>query len=158
MARSNNYLALGAFALLSFLVSAIGGAVTATSVDSWYQGLNKPFFNPPDWLFPLAWTTLFAAMSVAAWWVWRHGPSAAVSRALKLYGLQLVLNVMWTALFFGLRAPAPAFFQIIVLWLAIAATIKAFADVDSWAAWLMLPYLAWVSFAGLLNAAIWQLN
>lgn len=158
MTRSNNYLMLGAFALASFTVSALGGAITASSVGTWYQTLNKPFFNPPDWLFGPVWTALFAAMAVAAWWVWRHGPSPAVTRALQLHGLQLALNFTWTAIFFGLQQPAAAFFQIIVFWLAVAATIQAFAQVDRWAAWLMVPYLAWISFAAALNGAIWWLN
>lgn len=158
MSRENNYLALAGFGLASLVASAAGGALTATTLDGWYQTLSKPAFAPPDWLFGPVWTVLFAMMAVAAWWVWRRGPSPNVRNAMWLHALQLLLNVMWTAVFFAAKAMAAAFFQILVLWLAVFATMQAFGRVDRGAAMLMLPYLVWVSFAALLNAAYWYLN
>ena len=158
MTRPTNYWMLGAFGLLSLIVSAMGGAISDEGASNWYPGLIKPFFAPQDWGFGPVWTALFAAMAVAAWWVWRQGPSPAVSRALAFYGFQLLLYLAWSTLFFALQAPAPAFMQLIVLSLAVAVTIHTFRQIDLWAARLMLPYLAWVIYLGLLNAAIWWLN
>ncbi|MGE0746004.1 MAG: TspO/MBR family protein [Rhodospirillales bacterium] len=151
-------LALGGFAAACFAVAAVGGAITATSVGTWYQGLAKPSFNPPDWLFAPVWTALYAMMAFAAWRAWRHGRGGRRRAALVLFFVQLALNLGWTVLFFGLREPAAALAEIAVLWLAIAATIAAFRRIDAAAAWLLAPYIAWVSFAAVLNAAIVILN
>jgi len=151
-------LALGGFAAACFAVAAVGGAITATSVGTWYQGLAKPSFNPPDWLFAPVWTALYAMMAFAAWRVWRVGQGGRLRAALALFFVQLALNLGWTVLFFGLRRPALALAEIAVLWLAIAATMVAFRRIDAAAAWLLVPYIAWVSFAAVLNAAIVTLN
>jgi len=138
---------------------AIGGLATASSVRTWYATLAKPPFNPPAWIFGPVWTALYALMGVAAWLVWRKGLGAGgVRPALALFGVQLLLNVAWSFIFFGLHSPMYAFFELILLWLAILATAFAFAKVAPLAAILLVPYILWVSFAGVLNFYIWILN
>ena len=138
------------------LAHGIGGAITETSI--WYQTLAKPSWMPPDWLFGPVWTALYVLMAVAAWVVWRRGGATAARLPLGLFGLQLALNVGWSAIFFGLRLPGVAFAEILLLWLAIAATAVAFWRRSKLAAWLLAPYLAWTTFAAVLNASIWSLN
>jgi tryptophan-rich sensory protein len=151
-------MALAGFVAACLLVGAIGGHFTASSVDDWYQTLAKPSFNPPDWIFAPVWTALYIAMGIAAWLVWRRAGFSGGKAAFRLFAIQLVLNLFWTALFFGLRAPGIALFEILLLAVGIAATIAAFRRIDARAAWLLVPYLAWVLFAGLLNGAIWAMN
>ena len=122
----------------------------------WYQSIAKPSWTPPGWLFGPVWTVLYALMAVAAWRVWRTAPAPARSLALGLMLAQLVLNAAWSPLFFGLRSPALAFVDICALWLALVWTMVAFRRVDAPAGWMLVPYLAWVSFALVLNGAIWQ--
>ena len=137
------------------LVAAVGGAATAHSVGDWYEGLDRAPWNPPAWLFGPAWTILYVLMALAAWLVARQGlDDAAVRTALALYGLQLALNLGWTLVFFGLRLPGVALAVIVALFVAIAATAIAFYGVSPAAAWLLVPYLAWVAFAATLNAWI----
>lgn len=141
------------------LVGALSGLATSRGLESWYPSLTKPSFNPPDWVFGPVWTALYLMMGLAAWLIWRGGldrPGARV--ALAAFGLQLALNGLWSVLFFGMRAPGPAFAEILVLWLAIGATVWLFARVSAPAAAWMLPYWAWVSFASVLNFALWRLN
>lgn len=140
------------------LLGTAGGLVTASSVDSWYPGLAKPDWNPPNAVFAPVWTILFVMMGVAAWLVWQQRRRADVRKPLVLFGVQMALNSAWSMIFFGLRRPDIAALEIVVLWLAIAATIVAFYRVSKVATWLLAPYLAWVSFATALNLAIWQLN
>jgi len=149
---------LGAFVFVCFAVSAIGGAITATSVGTWYQGLAKPSYNPPDWVFSPVWTILYALMAFAAWRVWHAVGWSAAAGALVLFIVQLGLNLAWSALFFGHRAIGAALVEIVVLWIAIAATMVVFFRHDRIAGWMIVPYLLWVSFALLLNLAIWRLN
>jgi translocator protein len=124
----------------------------------WYAALNKPTWNPPAWVFGPVWSTLYMMMAVSAWLVWRQGGFARQRGPLTLFLVQLVLNAAWSPLFFGLQRPGVAFAEIIVLWLAIACTIIAFRRVHRIAASLLVPYLAWVSFAAFLNGTLWQLN
>ena len=144
---------------LALAVAAIGGLATSSSVGSWYVTLNKPSFNPPSAVFGPVWTALYILMALAAWRVWRS-PAAEDKRrpALILYGVQLALNLAWSLIFFGLRRPDLAMIEIAVLLAAIVATTAAFARIDRPAAWMMAPYIAWVSFASVLNFAIWRLN
>jgi len=149
------------FVLLSFLVFTLtvgflAGQVTAPNIPSWYNALAKPSFNPPSWVFAPAWTALYVLMAVAAWRVWRL--KGFRTPALGLWLVQLGLNFAWSFIFFGAHAPAPAFAELILLWLAIGATLVAFRRIDRLADWLLVPYLAWVSFAGVLNFWVWQLN
>ncbi len=141
--------------LVCFAAPALGFAANS---GGWYSTLSKPAWNPPAWLFGPVWTFLYAAMAVAAWLVWRRGGWCAQRRPLVLFLVQLALNALWTPLFFGLHRPDLAFAEIVLLWLAIVATVRAFARVRPAAAWLLAPYLAWVSFASVLNFAIWRLN
>ncbi len=143
---------------LSFAAAGTGALLTNKSLSAWYPGLTKPSWNPPDWVFGPVWTLLYIMMAVAAWLVWRSRAAPPVALPLALYTMQLTLNVMWSGLFFGLRMPGAAFAEIILLWLAILATILSFWRVDRVAAMLLVPYLAWVSFASMLNFAIWDLN
>lgn len=151
------WLPLALFLLLVFAVAGIGGAVTASSVGGWYQTLTKPGFNPPDWIFGPVWTTLYAMMAVAAALVWRRDGRGR-RLAITWFLLQLALNLGWSCVFFGLRAIGPALICLILLWFAIALTLRHFWRSDRLAGLLMLPYLAWVSFAGVLNFMIWRLN
>ena len=143
---------LACFFLLTF---AVAGFAAQFEPGLWYEGIQKPGFTPPNWVFGPAWTVLYAAVAVAGWMVWRV---AGWGRALALWIAQPLLNGAWSWLFFGLHEPGLALAEILVLWIAIAATIAAFLHVRRAAAFLLVPYLAWVSFAGLLNAAIWHLN
>ena len=146
------------FLLACLAVGGAGGWVTSEAVTTWYPTLRKPEWTPPSWLFGPVWTTLYLMMGTAAWRSWRSRSSQGARSALSLFGVQLALNLLWSVLFFGLRSPGAAFFELVLLWLAILATIMQFRRLDPAAAWLMVPYLAWVSFAGALNFAIWRLN
>lgn len=148
---------LAGWLALCLAAVAGNGAATAIGVDGWYQTLARPSFNPPDWLFAPVWSVLFALMAIAAWRVWRTDHPDRL-RALALFGLHLILNLLWSVLFFGLQQPALALADLVVLWLAILAVAVAFARIDRVAGLLLAPYLAWVSFAGVLNAAIVVLN
>jgi translocator protein len=150
--RQRDWLTLGGVGLASAAVSILGGLATATSVRTWYQSLAKPGFTPPDAAFAPAWTALYIAMAIAAWLAWRQG-----ARLLP-YWLQLALNLAWSVLFFGLRRPDLALIELAALWLAILWTIVVFWRASMPAGLLMLPYLAWVSFAGALNFEVWRLN
>jgi translocator protein len=148
-----------AFLLVPLLVGAGSGFLTGGAVRDWYPSLVRPSFAPPSWVFGPVWTALYLMMGLAAWLVWRKAGTTPAGRvALGLFALQLVLNGLWSVLFFGLRAPGPALIEIVVLWAAIAATLRAFRRVDAVAGWLLVPYLAWVTFAAILNAGFWWLN
>lgn len=137
----------------------IGTIFTTPAIPGWFKTLNRPDFAPPNWLFAPVWTTLFLLMGIAAWLVWRRGLNEpGVKKALGIFVLQLVLNVGWSAIFFGLKNPGLAFVEIILLWLAILWTVIVFARISKPAGWLLLPYIAWVTFASVLNFAIWRLN
>ncbi len=146
------------FLALAFAVAAAGGAVTATSVHGWYQGLAKPAFNPPEWLFAPVWSALYALIALAGWRLWRRRAAPAGRAALRWWGLQLGFNLSWSFVFFGARLPGAALADIVLLLGAIGVTILLAGRVDRVAAWLLAPYAVWVAFAALLNAAIWYLN
>jgi tryptophan-rich sensory protein len=120
--------------------------------------LKKPAWRPPNWLFAPVWTVLYLMIALAGWLIWREAGFAGAGLALAAYALQLVVNAVWTPLFFGLRRPDLGFVDIVLLWLSIVATIALFAPIDVVAAALLVPYLAWVTFAGALNFALWRLN
>jgi tryptophan-rich sensory protein len=141
------------------LIGNIGSFATFNQITTWYAALNKPSFNPPNFLFGPVWTILFALMGIALYLVWSHsGDKKEVKSALALFAIQLMLNVLWSFVFFGWHQPGWAFVEIILMWLAIFATIVSFSKISKTAAWLMVPYLAWVSFATCLTYAVWRLN
>jgi tryptophan-rich sensory protein len=145
--------------LLPLGVGALGALATSASVRTWYPTLVRPSFAPPSWVFGPTWTALYIMMGVASWLVWREGLARPdVRSALALYGVQLVFNLAWSWLFFGLRQPLVALVDIVVLLALVALTARRFAPVSRTAAGLMLPYLAWVAFATALNGAFWWLN
>ena len=135
---------------------ALGGLFTSPAIPGWYAGLEKPSFNPPAAVFAPVWTTLYVLMAVAAWLVWER--VRRMDAAMVAFALQLALNVGWSWIFFGLRQPGWAFAEILVLWAAIAVTMGLFFQRSRVAGWLLAPYLAWVTFAAVLNFAIWRLN
>lgn len=141
---------------------AVGGAsgfATASSINDWYQTINKPSFNPPNWIFAPVWSILYTMMGVAAALVWQEGwEKSAVKNALLFFGIQLLLNSLWSVLFFGLKQPSIAFMEIIVLWGILLLCIIKFTKIKKIAGYLLIPYILWVSFATVLNGAIWQLN
>jgi len=136
----------------------IGSVVTRPAISTWYAELAKPGWTPPNWVFAPVWTTLYVLMGVAAWLVWRHGGFAAAALPLTLFLVQLGLNVVWSPLFFRWHLLGAAFADIILLWLAILATLLAFWRVSPTAGWLLLPYLLWVTYAAALNLALWRMN
>jgi tryptophan-rich sensory protein len=143
---------------LCFAASGVGGAVTYSEIENWYAQLAKPSWTPPDWVFGPVWSVLYLGMAVAAWMVWRQGGVKTAWGPLGLFAIQLALNAAWSWLFFGLQSPGLAFVEIVLLWAAIATTTIAFWHRSFVAGLLFVPYLAWVTFAGLLNFSIWRLN
>ncbi|EAT59735.1 TspO/MBR family protein [Chlorobium ferrooxidans] len=143
-----------------FLFAFAGGTFTPEPGSEWYyQLLNKPSWNPPDWLFPPAWTLFFLLMGIALYLVVTEwDKNKLVKGALAVFGVQLLLNLAWSALFFGLHSPLFALVDIVLLWLAIVLTIVKFRAISPLAGNLLIPYLLWVSFASFLNFTIWQLN
>jgi tryptophan-rich sensory protein len=133
----------------------IGALATSASIPTWYAGLQKPLFNPPNWVFGPVWTALYFIMGWAFYRVWQKGFSA---RALAVFSLQLVMNLMWSIVFFGLHQPGLGLMELVLLWGLILWSILEFRRIDAVAGWLLAPYLAWVSFAGVLNYFVWQLN
>lgn len=134
----------------------LGSLLTRPALMTWYEELSKPSWTPPNWLFAPVWTILYVTMGVAAWLVWRRSGLAGVS--MRLFLLQLLLNVAWSAVFFWFRSPGWAFLEIVALWSAILFTAIAFGRAAPVAGWLMIPYLVWVSYAAALDFAIWRLN
>ena len=169
-----SFLVLLAFVGICLGAGSLGSLVTVPAIGGWYAALAKPTWTPPGWLFGPVWTALYVAMGVSAWLVWRTGRSArspddvdaspsvarrsSVAAPLVLFAIQLGLNVAWSWVFFGMKSPGLAALEIVALWLAILATTIAFFRRSAPAGWLMIPYLAWVSFAAALNWTIWRMN
>jgi benzodiazapine receptor len=152
-------LKLAASLAVVLAAGGIGSLATTRAIPTWYKSLSKPPFNPPEWLFGPAWTALYLMMAVAAFRVWNQGFSTpGVKLALGVFLLQLVLNSLWSVFFFGLRSPLAGLMDIVALWLAIIANIVLFFRVSTPAGVLLLPYIGWVTFAAVLNAAIFRLN
>jgi tryptophan-rich sensory protein len=156
--RTREYLGLTAWLAVCVGGGALVGLATAGGDSAWYESLAKPSWTPPDAVFGPVWTALYAAMAVAAWRVWRKGGWQAHGGALALFLSQLVVNFAWSFVFFGAQQIGWALADIVVLWILIALAIRRFAAVDPAAAWLLVPYLAWVTFAAVLNAAIYRLQ
>ncbi len=155
---SRDWIALLIFFGICFAVGASGSVFTASSVKTWYPGLLKPAGTPPPWVFGPVWSILYLLMSAAAWLVWRQRAHEDVWPALALFTAQLILNGLWSFVFFGLRRPGAALVEIIVLLVAIVMTALRFAEFSRLALWLMTPYAAWVLYASYLNFGIWRLN
>ena len=145
-------LVLAGFIVITFCAPLLS---VGSMPDAWYAALHKPSWNPPAWLFGPAWTLLYTLMAVAAWLVWKR---VGFSRPLGLYFVQLALNAAWTPIFFGAHQLGWALVEIALLWIAILATLLSFRRVSTAAGWLFVPYLAWVTFASVLNATLWRLN
>lgn len=157
--NSRDILKLVVAVVISELAGVIGSLFTVSAIVSWYAGLAKPALNPPSWVFTPVWTVLYLLMGIAAFLVWKNSwEKKEIRVALYVFGIQLVLNAAWSVIFFGLQNPGAAFIEIIFLWLAVIAAIIAFAKISRPAAWLLAPYILWVSFAAYLNYSIWVLN
>lgn len=155
----NNTLKLIIAIAIPLAVGATSGFFTITGIESWYQTINKPSWNPPGSVFGPVWTTLYVLMGVALFLVWKSSGSDTLKRtAITLFAIQLILNFFWSFIFFDQQQPGWAFVEIITLWFFILLTIFSFARVSKTAAWLLVPYISWVSFAAILNYTIWKLN
>ena len=155
----SNLFRLGIAVTIPLVVGGLSGFATAQGVRDWFPTLIKPWFNPPSWVFGPVWTLLYLMMGIAAFLVWQKGwEREAVRAALALFAIQLILNGLWSILFFGMRIPGLAFAEILLLWVSIGVTMVFFWRVAPVAGMLLLPYEAWVTFAAVLNGAIWILN
>jgi len=144
--------------VLCFGVAGLSGTWTISEVPGWYRTLERPSFAPPDWVFGPVWTVLYAMMAVAAWRVWQAPGSRARTMGILLFLVQLALNFAWTFLFFRQHWMGIAFAEIVALWVAIILTIFTFRTISAAAAWMLIPYLLWVTFASALNLQFWRLN
>lgn len=156
--KSRNIIVLIAAIIICQLAGAIGAIFTTPKIATWYASINKPIFNPPNWIFGPVWTTLFLMMGFSLYLIWISKSSKDRTFALCFFGMQLLFNIVWSVLFFGLQNPFLAFIEIIILWLAILLTIIYSYKVSKDASYLMIPYILWVSFAAVLNFAIYFLN
>ena len=156
--RRQDLLGLVVFIALCLFVSGIGGAITATSVGTWYQALQKPPFNPPDWVFAPVWTTLYLLMAIAGWRVWRQVQPKVYGLAIMVFAAQLGLNLLWSFLFFGLQRIDLAMFEVVILLVFIIANTLLFWRIDRLAGALFVPDVLWVAFAIALNSSLWILN
>jgi translocator protein len=145
--------------LIPVLIGAISGFFTSSGVNGWYALANKPWFNPPNWIFAPVWSMLYVLMGFAFFLVWKaDAPKDIKQTAIILFVVQLVLNFFWSIIFFKFQQPGWAFAEIILMWLMILLTILWFGKINAAAAWLLVPYICWVSFASVLNYSIWRLN
>ena len=145
--------------LITLSIGGIAGFFTTSQIKVWYVYLNKPSFNPPNWLFGPVWTVLYIMIAIAAYLVWqRRDQSEAFKKARIIYFIQLLLNFSWSIVFFGLHQVLDALVVIALLFVSIIININAFSKFSKIAAWLLVPYLLWVSFASILNLSIWMLN
>ena len=156
----NKYIKIAIALLVCLAVGYSASTVTRPSVETWYPTLIKPIFNPPNWIFMPMWTLLYILMAVAAGLVWDKikEQNDAVKKALLFFIIQLTLNAIWSYLFFELKNPMLALVEIVLLWLMIYETYLKFSKINKTAGYLLIPYLAWVAFAAVLNASIWWLN
>lgn len=158
MTERARWIGLIVFIAICLGAGGLGAIATTPEIDGWYKTIQKPTWNPPGYVFGPVWTMLYVMMAIAAWLVWKPAGFKAAKTPLTLFAVQLVLNVAWSWIFFHFHQPGWAFAEIVCLWLAIGATTIAFFKNSKTAGWLMVPYLMWVSFASVLNFAIWQLN
>ncbi len=155
----NNILWLFLFIFLCLIFgNGIGGYFTFVSVETWYQTLNKPNFNPPDWVFGPVWTTLYILMGVSIWLIWKKETSKIRTISMIIFWVQLFFNIFWTYLFFGIQRIDLGLFEIFFLIFLILINIIYFYKIDKIASYLLVPYVLWVSYASILNYKIWVLN
>jgi tryptophan-rich sensory protein len=140
------------------LAGFLGSLFTTPSIPTWYETLKKPFFTPPNWIFSPVWISLYVLMGISLFMVWRRNDHPEFKTALIFFFIQLILNILWSISFFGLRSPFLGLIDIVLLWIAILITIRFFLRVSKTAAILLLPYIVWSSFAALLNFFFWILN
>jgi tryptophan-rich sensory protein len=155
----NIYLKLIISIVVCLSVGGISGFFTTSEIASWYATLQKPSFNPPNYLFGPVWTILYILMAIALWLIWKSdAPEALKNKAMLLFGIQLILNFFWSIIFFSLHQLGFALAEITAMWIFILLSILAFYPISRTAAFLLIPYLLWVSFASVLNFSIWRLN
>ena len=156
--RFREILKLVASVLLCQIAVFLGSLFTTPAISTWYATLKKPFFTPPNWIFSPVWISLFVLMGISLFLVWRRQDHPGVKTALIFFFVQLILNILWSAAFFGLRSPLLGLIDIVLLWIAILLTTQHFLKVSKFAGVLLIPYLLWVTFAALLNFSLWFLN
>ncbi|MGD0576993.1 MAG: TspO/MBR family protein [Candidatus Staskawiczbacteria bacterium] len=179
--KPNNLFKLLASIIICGLAGVIGSVFTTPGINGWYRNLNKPSFNPPNWIFGPVWTIIFVLMGISLYLVWikkfvvknkinkdkkswnslsqkLYSGSWQKANIILIFAVQLILNILWSIIFFGMHAPGVAFFELLMLWFAIIFTMVNFYRVSKTAAWLLLPYILWVSFAAILNFSIFILN
>jgi tryptophan-rich sensory protein len=156
--KLNDILKLAVSIILCQLAGFLGSLFTTPAIPTWYQTLHKPFFTPPNWIFSPVWISLFLLIGISLFLVWRRQDHPQAKIALIFFFVQLILNTLWSAAFFGLRSPLLGLIDIVLLWVAILLTIQNFSKVSKMAGFLLLPYLLWVGFAALLNFSLWILN
>jgi len=144
--------------LITLTLGVIAGFATVHSIGTWYAGLKKPSFNPPNWLFGPVWTVLYIMMGIALYLIWKLPASKGRDTSMGCFFFQLLLNFLWSFLFFYFHVIAVALFDIIILWVMIFLTIILFSRLSKTASWLLVPYISWVSFATILNIYIFNLN
>ena len=156
--KLTSVLKLTASIILCQLAGFLGSLFTMPAISTWYQTLNKPIFVPPNWIFSPVWISLFILMGISLFMVWRRQDHPQLKTAFIFFSVQLILNIFWSAAFFGLRSPLLGLMDIILLWITILLTVLNFLKISKVAGLLLLPYLLWVSFATLLNFSLWVLN
>ncbi|MFV0442135.1 MAG: TspO/MBR family protein [Planctomycetaceae bacterium] len=158
MNELTRWIGLFLFVLVCVGAGGLGAVATTPEIDGWYRTVVKPEWNPPNWVFGPVWTTLFVLMGISAWLVWKPAGFKESKTPLSLFAVQLILNVAWSWIFFGMHQIGWAVVEIVILWLVILATTVAFFRRSKPAGWLLVPYLVWVTFASVLNFTIWRLN
>lgn len=154
----NKFLKLMICLAIPLLVGSIAGLATTPNIKEWYQYLQKPVFSPPNWIFGPVWTLLYILMGVGLYLIWESEKSDLRSKAIKIFSVQLALNFAWSFIFFEFRLTGVAFFEILLVWIAVLGMIISFYRVNKLAALLQIPYILWVTFASALNGAVWYLN
>ena len=158
VSRQHALVWLAVLVVFALAVGGAGGVFTSAAIPTWYAGLAKPLLTPPNWVFPIVWTSLYAVMGIAQWLVWRQGGFRSHVPAHLLYLAQLALNFFWSFIFFGLHQPKLALFEVVALLISIGLTGRLFGRIDALAGWLLAPYFGWVAFATYLNFEIVVLN
>lgn len=144
--------------LIPLTIGGLSGYSTSSAINDWYVTLNKPFFNPPNYLFAPVWTCLYALMGISLFLVWKSPKGKLRNKAIVIFSVQIILNFFWSLLFFNLRNPGMALIEIVMLWTSILLMVLFYRRISKLAGYLQVPYLLWVTFASVLNTAIWYLN